>query len=725
MVAMQLASPGGWPLRGNWRALAFCVLLVSATSACDLRTYTFGGGDDDAGDGGATDGGAIDDGGGDDDGGPADAAPPDGCVAFPETCDGEDNDCDGLKDEDFDLTQNPAHCGACNHACAEPNTLGTCESSQCVYACAPGFLDTDDNLNNGCEYFCTPTNNGVERCDFADNDCDNIVDEDVDKNTVENCGTCGHQCFALNAEPVCNAGVCGAGDCLPGYQDVIPQIPGCEYVCPVDPPVAETCNGVDEDCDGTIDELPIDGLGDVCADPGYEAQMGVGRCTAGTRACSFGVEVCQGFVRPLADDSACNSIDDDCDGRTDEDVDFLNDPRHCGGCTACNLDNAVEGCSAGSCTVVACANGFVDLDHDPATGCEYACTPSGPETCDGRDNDCDGLIDLDDPDLTAPANFCRTLGACAGTTPTCAPDACTGDIGWTCEYGGNVETDACGDLPLQEASCDNLDGDCDGQTDESFTGKGSSCSDTGVGVCRRTGSLACNTAHTGLACNLTSPVVQPSAEVCDNEDDDCDGRTDEGAPDEMVPVQNGATTFYIYKYEASRPDASATGLGSASHRSCSKPSVFPWRNVTKTQAEAACAAAGKRLCTEAEWELSCGGTSGLAFPYGDVYDADACNGRDVDLDCTAPDSDAVAVTGRSFSCPAAASSACVSPSGAIDMSGNLREWTSTAVGTGSFRVRGGGYDNIEEGLRCDFSFIAFTPDTAFPNLGFRCCADSP
>jgi hypothetical protein len=59
------------------------------------------------------------------------------------------------------------------------------------------------------------------------------------------------------------------------------------------------------------------------------------------------------------------------------------------------------------------------------------------------------------------------------------------------------------------------------------------------------------------------------------------------------------------------------------------------------------------------------------------------------------------------------------------MSGNLREWTSTAVGTSAFRVRGGGYDNIEQGLQCDFSFIAFTPNTAFPNLGFRCCSDTP
>jgi hypothetical protein len=438
----------------------------------------------------------------------------------------------------------------------------------------------------------------------------------------------------------------------------------------------------------------------------------------------FGTEVCSGFVRPLADDSACNSTDDDCDGQTDEDVDF-NDPRHCGSCTPCNLANSVEGCTAGECTVVACLNGFVDLDGDPSNGCEYGCTPSGPETCDGRDNDCDGDVDLADSDLTAPSNFCRTAGACSGTTPSCAADPCTGEVGWTCEYGAGAELDACGDLPFQEASCDDVDGDCDGRVDEAYPTKGGVCDDDGVGVCLRTGSLVCNGAHNGLACNLTSPVVTPSDEVCDNEDDDCDGDVDEDAPDDMVAIQNGATTFYMYRYEASRPDATASGLGSASHRSCSKVGVYPWRNVTKTEAEAACAASGKRLCTEAEWQLGCAGAGGLAFPYGNTYDADACNGREVDLDCSGADSDELAVAGRSFSCPPGGSSACVSTTGAVDMSGNLREWTSTAVGASSFRVRGGGFDNIEAGLRCDFAFIAFTPDTAFPNLGFRCCSDTP
>ena len=708
-------APGG-------RAWVLCVLF--AITACDLDAYRLGGGGFGGDDGGDGDGGVNDDGGGGGgDGGGIDAAIDAGCVAFPERCDGDDDDCDGAIDEGFDLTQDPANCGACGTRCAQPNAAGTCEASACAYECLPGYVDLDGDVTNGCDYFCTESFNGLEVCDLADNDCDGTIDENLGLETnVDNCGSCGNKCLAINADATCDGGVCGYGACDPGFADLIGGIIGCEYACPVWPTTDEDCDGRDDDCDGLIDELPIAGLGDACADPGFEANLGVGRCTAGVRACTFGTPVCEGFVRPLADDSACNAVDDDCDGATDEDVDF-DDPRTCGGCTPCDLPNAIEGCTGGGCTVVDCLPGFVDADGLAGNGCEYACSPTGPETCDGVDNDCDGDTDLDDGDLTPPPNFCKTLGACAGTTPTCVADPCTGATGWSCVYGAGAEVDACGDLPLEEAACDDADGDCDGDVDESYAAKGTTCDDGGVGVCRRTGVRVCAPSETALVCELTSPVVSPEAEACDGEDDDCDGDVDEDAPDEMVAVTGGTSTFYIYTYEASRPDATATGFGTASHRSCSRPGVFPWRTVTYAEASAACAAAGKRLCTEDEWQLACGGPAGLAFPYGDTYDRDACNGRDVDLDCTAPDSDQVATTGRSFACPIGASSQCVSPSGATDLSGNLREWTATPVGGTAFRVRGGGFDNIEEGLRCDFSFIAFEPDTAFPNLGFRCCAD--
>jgi Notch-like protein len=698
--------------------VALTLVCALFASACDLNKYHLGGDRQDADLG---DGGGDGDGGDDGDGG-IDAetdAGIDACVAFAERCDTMDNDCDGMTDEDFDTTSDPRHCGACNARCMQPNTAGTCANSTCSFECLPGWVDRDNNPANGCDYFCTPTNGGVEICDLVDNDCDSNMDEGLDLETdVMNCGTCGNECRALHATPTCANSTCGFGACDDGFADIVPAIAGCEYTCPVFPTRAESCDNVDEDCDGRVDEGTLAGTGVTCNPTGLG---GVGTCQNGTTVCSFGVIACQGWTGPSSE--TCDNEDDDCDGTVDDGFDKLNDPRYCGGCTACNLDNAVEGCTAGSCTVTACLPGFVDEDGLPGNGCEYQCTPTGPEVCDGIDNDCDRDIDAADADLIIPSNFCRQAGTCAATAPTCGTDGCSNTITWQCAYGGATE-DTCNDLPLQEALCDGLDGDCDTRIDEAYPTKGDDCNDGGIGACRAFGTLACNTARDGLTCATPTPPT-PVAETCNNIDDDCDTRLDEGAPDTMVHVVNGATDYYMYAYEASRPGATATDQGVAEHRSCSSPAVMPWRNVTYTEAAAACAAAGRRLCTEAEWQLGCEGASGFEFPYGNTYNPTACNGRDNDPDCAGPDDDYVVATGTRHGCPAPATSQCISPYGAFDLSGNLREWTSTAVGATARRVRGGGFDNVEQGLSCDLAFIALEPTFAFANLGFRCCSNTP
>jgi hypothetical protein len=43
--------------------------------------------------------------------------------------------------------------------------------------------------------------------------------------------------------------------------------------------------------------------------------------------------------------------------------------------------------------VTGCEPGYIDLDRQAANGCEYACTPTGPETCNGLDDDRDGVVD--------------------------------------------------------------------------------------------------------------------------------------------------------------------------------------------------------------------------------------------------------------------------------------------------------------------------------------------
>jgi len=722
-------------------ALPLSLLLVAS---CNLNPFDLGGS---SRDGGSGDGGPDYDASGPiADAGP-DAVPPDAridaCPIADEICDGIDNDCDTEIDEDFDLTSDPANCGSCGHACTKPNAPGTCESSVCQYECLPGFVDLDGDLNmdpsNGCEYLCIPTNGGVEACDFTDNDCDGLIDEDFDLATdVDNCGGCGKPCLVLHATPECVDGVCGFTACDTGYADVIPGVPGCEYACPEFPPAAdESCDGVDNDCDGVTDELPIIGLGDPCVPAGFEAYGDKGECAFGVNACTFGTPFCSGYVGPTGE--ICDQLDNDCDDLIDEDFDKMNDPRNCGPtCETCAFPNAIAGCTAGVCGIVACNPGWVDDPDIAGPDCLYNCTPTGIEVCDGVDNDCDRLVDTDDPDIaltTPPLAFCVQNSGCAGTTPTCGPSPCDTAITWRCLYTGIGEADSCGALPVEEQLCDGVDGDCDGQIDEPFPAKNSPCSEDGswgttlkYGECRGTGTLQCNTAMDDLVCNITVPgATAETAEIaCDNRDEDCNDMLDDNAPDQMVHVVGGGLDFWMDKYEASRPDADTATSGAAEHRPCSEDARLPWRSIKWQDASDACVAAGKRLCTEAEWQTACEGAGLRKYPYGNTYVDDACNGEDYDPDCLGEDDDICLPAGEPYGCPTPpATSACVSPYGVVDMSGNVKEWTATQVSVSppAYRIRGGAYDTIKPGLTCQFDFVAGGAGYFFPNLGFRCCSD--
>jgi hypothetical protein len=705
--------------------LVLTIFLGVSASACNVDPYHIGGGDEADAAGhtpDATDGdGNINPPG--PDARPPDASGPDACVPTPEICDGEDQDCDGVADNGFDLTSNPAHCGDCGHACSLIGSSGTCVNSECQFECLPGFHDNDGLP--GCEYACIETNGGVEQCDGFDNDCnlglpgggiDEIFNLDTDEN---NCGACGRPCLVLNATPECTGGVCGYTTCDPGFADLLSGVPGCEYQCPVFPKVAETCNNVDDDCDGVIDN----------GNPGGGAACGdaTGECTAGTTTCQFGTELCVGQTGPT--NEICDNKDNDCDNVIDDGFDKTSDPLHCGSCNACNLPHAVAKCTSSVCKVNFCLPGFINFNGTDADGCEFQCTPTGPEVCDGIDNDCDKLVDAADPGMTAaPAGLCSNVGGCAGATVTCGTTACDPTPSFHCNYPAAVQKDACGDPVLQESLCDGKDNDCDNAVDDAFPLKGTACTNALLGVCQGTGTFICNGAQNGLSCNITAPGASPSAELCNNKDDDCDGQTDEGAPDDMIHVVSGGSDYYMYRYEASRPDATAALMGNATHRSCSKPSVQPWRSVDFDAATAACAAAGRRLCTEAEWQLACAGAGGLKFPYSNTYDTDACNGNDHDANCSGVDEDVCLATGTNYDCPGGATSPlCQSSFGAFDLSGNLKEWTSTMVSASplAYRIRGGAFDSISPGLTCQFNFLSAEPDYLFDNLGFRCCSNTP
>ena len=112
--------------------------------------------------------------------------------------------------------------------------------------------------------------------------------------------------------------------------------------------------------------------------------------------------------------------------------------ENCGECGAiCDLTGAIPVCIDGECLIQSCLEGQYDIDGEPLNGCEYACPVADItiELCDGIDNDCDALLDGDDPDLVAPTTLCNMT---AGTPCELTEVVCDSVSGWSCVYPAGV-----------------------------------------------------------------------------------------------------------------------------------------------------------------------------------------------------------------------------------------------------------------------------------------------
>ncbi len=494
----------------------------------------------------------------------------------PETCDFQDNDCDGEVDEDFKADGKYAalnHCGTCNHDCTGtlPHATASCDGSKsipvCVVeSCDEGYFPINEFqcLPLG-QVLCKPCAADIE-CQggsclevFGASFCSKSCEADPCPETFE-CkavdGAVGQWCLPVTDTCDCFSELAGTerpclatgdeGSC-PGMQTCDPLVGW--SACSAQPPSAEVCDGLDNDCDG----VPDDGLGN--AEACTKSTPGIGTCD--------GVKYCAGAPGWVCDApqpalETCDYLDNDCDGEVDEG--FVIDGKyttaqHCGACNkSCDgaLPHATAYCDTfapvPSCRVLECDPGYYKLnDLQCILPQDTACSQClGDDECffakcvplaDGSFclNPCDegacaegfqcevieGIGEACVPD----SGSCLCTEASKGTQKGCSLgnehgvcfgyETCDPPLGWTgCTAA----------VPAAE-ECDGVDSDCDGLVDEGLPVSQPCDNSNEFGSCA--GEAVCF-GQQGWQCLAAVPV----AELCNYKDDDCDGLVDEDFRDD-------------------------------------------------------------------------------------------------------------------------------------------------------------------------------------------------
>jgi alpha-tubulin suppressor-like RCC1 family protein len=457
-------------------------------------------------------------------GGDCDDADPMQRPGASETCNGEDDDCDGAADDAVSLPPLPN---------AEVACVG---GAPAIVRCTPGYENCNAMAPDGCEVqltsdlancgFCgnaCPTFAGtamacaggtcrVASCPADRRDCNASGADGCERpvGTVTDCGDCNDRCALPHvARQACVGGACTfdpATDCEPGWAD----------------------------CDGTVSngcERPLATSTD-CA--------GCGDACDATEFCDVSMRAC----RPSM--SGCTAPQADCDGNGSCETNTATSTASCGACgRACSGGNATWACNAGACQVASCTGGFRDCDGLAANGCEASATSvsaCGPSCI---------RCDLPNATPVCSGGACA-IGACAAGWADCngiAADGCEanvlvdatrcGSCFVSCNDEPGVATGACSAGSCRPVTCDPGFADCSpgGGCETSVLADASNCGACGracgtggaceMGVCDSLVQVAMGQYHT---CALRSSGTV----VCWGRNDE--GQLGTGGPSSSLPV---------------------------------------------------------------------------------------------------------------------------------------------------------------------------------------------
>jgi large repetitive protein len=431
-----------------------------------------------------------------------------------ETCDGSDNDCNGQIDEGTD---------SIFYADADEDGFG--DVGEPFQACnAPaGYVGNSEDCND----LDTLVNPAIQEiCDGQDNDCDGQTDEgdaqdaslwyaDFDGDGYGDEGTTQEAC----SQPLAHVPV--AEDCDDGQDDV-------------NPAAQESCNGIDDDCDGQIDEEASDAtvwFSDADQDGYGDPDSSQEACSTPTGHVQDATD-CDDHdddISPAATET-CNGEDDNCNGATDE--------QDAEGELIWYEDQDLDGYGDPGTAVLSCTNpgGLVDNMED-CDDLDPAAYPGAAELCGVSDLDCDGTEGDSDLDASDGERFFLDHDADGFGDPGFTVVACTAPESYV-----QSDTD-CDDLdpsafPGSPEVCDGLDNDCDGTEDDAdelaFSDWFLDSDGDGFGDLSGEAASACQilAGHSESSddCDDGDSSVNPEGvELCDGIDNDCSGTADEGS----------------------------------------------------------------------------------------------------------------------------------------------------------------------------------------------------